>query len=86
MPIRSPAHPRMCALICAKGCGSWREAGYEVRDHKQVHVRTGEALSVEILGVTSDPLGSERFSLFYKPALARLGIDVTRAKCRRCPI
>jgi microcin C transport system substrate-binding protein len=32
---------------------------------------------VELLGVTSDPLGSERFSLFYKSTLARLGIDVT---------
>jgi microcin C transport system substrate-binding protein len=54
-----------------------REAGYEVRDHKQVNIRTGEALSVEILSVTSDPSGSERFINFYKPALARLGIDVT---------
>jgi microcin C transport system substrate-binding protein len=53
------------------------EAGYEVRDHKQVNVRTGEPLSVEVLNVTSDPLGSERFILFYKPALARLGIDLS---------
>jgi len=52
-------------------------AGYELRDQKQVHVRTGEGLSVEILSVTSDPLGTERFSLFYKSALARLGIDAT---------
>ena len=27
--------------------------------------------------MTSDPLGTERFSLFYKSALARLGIDAT---------
>ena len=53
------------------------EAGYEVRDHKQVNVRTGEVLSVEILSLTSDPLGAERFILFYKPSLARLGIDVS---------
>jgi microcin C transport system substrate-binding protein len=52
-------------------------AGYEVRDHKQVNVKTGEALSAEILNLTSDPLGSERFILFYKPSLARLGIDVS---------
>jgi microcin C transport system substrate-binding protein len=52
-------------------------AGYEVRDHKQVNVRTGEVLSAEILNLTSDPLGSERFILFYKPSLARLGIDVS---------
>jgi microcin C transport system substrate-binding protein len=60
-----------------EGMRLMREAGYELRNHKQVHARTGEALSVELLGVTSDPLGSERFSLFYKSALARLGIDVT---------
>jgi microcin C transport system substrate-binding protein len=53
-----------------------REAGYEVRDHKQVNVRTGEPLSVEILSQTNDPAGSERLISFYKPALARLGIDV----------
>jgi len=54
-----------------------QEAGYEVRDHKQVNTRTGELLTVEILSVTSDPIGSERFINFYRPALARLGIDVT---------
>ena len=60
-----------------EGMRLMREAGYEPRDHKQVHVRTGEALSVEMLSVTSDPMGAERFSLFYKSALARLGIDAT---------
>ena len=60
-----------------EGMRLMREAGYEVRDHKQVNVRTGEVLSVEILNVTSDPSGGERLSLFYKPSLARLGIDVT---------
>jgi microcin C transport system substrate-binding protein len=60
-----------------EGMRLMREAGYEIRDHKQVDPRTGEPLSVEILNVTSDPMGSERFILFYKPALARLGIDVT---------
>jgi microcin C transport system substrate-binding protein len=54
-----------------------REAGYEVRDGKQVNVRTGEALSVEILSPMGDPSGSERVINFYLPALARLGIDVT---------
>jgi microcin C transport system substrate-binding protein len=53
-----------------------READYEVRDYKQVNIRTGEVLSVEILGLTSDPSGAERLILFYKPALVRLGIDV----------
>ena len=60
-----------------EGMRLMREAGYEVRDHKQANVRTGEVLSVEILSVKSDPLGSERFILFYKPSLVRLGIDVT---------
>ena len=54
-----------------------REAGYEVRDQELVNVRTGEVLSVEILSVTSDPLGAERLILFYKPYLVRLGIDVS---------
>jgi microcin C transport system substrate-binding protein len=51
-----------------------REAGYEVRNQKLVNSKTGEGLSVEIL--TEDP-NSERFILFYKPSLERLGITVT---------
>jgi microcin C transport system substrate-binding protein len=51
-----------------------REAGYEVRGQKLVNAKTGEALSVEIL--TEDP-AAERFILFYKPSLERLGITVT---------
>ena len=50
-----------------------REAGYEVRDRKLVNVKTGELLTVELLG--SDP-NSERFYLFYKPSLERLGVTV----------
>jgi microcin C transport system substrate-binding protein len=60
-----------------EGMRLMREAGYEVREQKQVNPKTGEALSVEILSLTSDPTGSERFILFYKPSLERLGIDVT---------
>jgi microcin C transport system substrate-binding protein len=60
-----------------EGMRLMREAGYEVRDQNQVNSRTGEVLRVEILSVTSDPLGSERFINFYKPPLIRLGIDVT---------
>jgi microcin C transport system substrate-binding protein len=60
-----------------EGMRLMREAGYEVRDYKQVNLRNGEVLSVEILNVTSDPSGGERLSLFYKPFLIRLGIDVT---------
>jgi microcin C transport system substrate-binding protein len=60
-----------------EGMRLMREAGYEVRDHKQANVRTGEVLTVEILSTTSDPMGSERIINFYKPSLARLGIDIT---------
>jgi microcin C transport system substrate-binding protein len=53
-----------------------REAGYEVRNQKQVNAKTGEPLSVEILGESSDP-AIERLILFYKPSLERLGVNVT---------
>jgi microcin C transport system substrate-binding protein len=60
-----------------EGMRLMRESAYEVRDQKQANPRTGEPLSVEILTMTSDPSGAERVSNFYKPFLARLGIDVT---------
>jgi len=50
-----------------------REAGYEVRNQKLVNAKTGEAVSVEILA--EDP-AVERFILFYKPSLERLGVTV----------
>jgi microcin C transport system substrate-binding protein len=53
-----------------------KEAGYEVRNQKQVNAKTGEPLSVEILGESSDP-AIERLILFYKPSLERLGVNVT---------
>lgn len=52
----------------------FKEAGYEVRDRRMVKAATGEALSVEFL--VQDP-ATERFVLFYKPSLERLGIAVT---------
>jgi microcin C transport system substrate-binding protein len=51
-----------------------KEAGYEVRDRKLVNVKSGEALSVEVL--IDDPT-FERVVLFYKPQIARLGITMT---------
>jgi microcin C transport system substrate-binding protein len=51
-----------------------RAAGYEVRNQKLVNARTGEHLTVEML--TQDP-NVERYILFYKPSLERLGITVT---------
>ena len=48
-----------------------KEAGYEIRNTRLVNSRTGEPLSVEFL--VDDP-STERFVLFYKPSLERLGI------------
>jgi microcin C transport system substrate-binding protein len=53
-----------------------RQAGYEVRDQKLVNAKTGEPLSIEFLTQAADP-NSERFVLFYKPSVERLGIDVS---------
>src|SRR6476620_3599826 len=51
-----------------------KEAGYEIRNQKLVNAKIGEPMSIEIL--TEDP-NVERFILFYKPSLERLGISVT---------
>ena len=50
-----------------------KEAGYDIRDRKLVDSKTGEPFNVEFLA--SDP-NSERFILFYKPSLERLGVTV----------
>ena len=50
-----------------------RDAGYEIRDTKLVHAKTGEPFSVEFLA--EDPT-TERILLFFKPSLERLGMDV----------
>ena len=50
-----------------------KEAGYDIRDRKLVDGKTGEPFNVEFLA--SDP-NSERFILFYKPSLERLGVTV----------
>jgi microcin C transport system substrate-binding protein len=51
-----------------------KEAGYEIRNQKLTNVKTGEPLAMELL--SQDPT-TERFYLFYKPALERLGVTVT---------
>jgi microcin C transport system substrate-binding protein len=51
-----------------------KEAGYEVRNQRLVNARTGEAFTFEFL---VDDAASERFVLFYKPSLERLGIFST---------
>jgi microcin C transport system substrate-binding protein len=49
-------------------------AGYEIRDRRLVNVKTGEPFTTELL--VQDP-SYERFIVFYKPSLERLGIDIS---------
>jgi microcin C transport system substrate-binding protein len=51
----------------------FHDAGYEIRNTKLVNAKTGAPFSVEFLA--EDP-ATERFVLFYKPSLERLGIKV----------
>jgi microcin C transport system substrate-binding protein len=51
-----------------------KEAGYEVRDRRLVNAKTGEPYTAEFL--VEDP-SYERFAIFYKPSLERLGIEMT---------
>jgi microcin C transport system substrate-binding protein len=51
----------------------FREAGYEIKDTKLVNTKTGEPFAVEML--VDDP-ATQRFVLFYKPSLERLGMAV----------
>jgi microcin C transport system substrate-binding protein len=52
----------------------FKEAGYEIRNQKLTNVKSGEAFSIEFLA--EDP-AFERFFLFYKPSLERVGVTVT---------
>jgi microcin C transport system substrate-binding protein len=51
-----------------------KEAGFEIKDQKLVDAK-GKQVSVEFLN-SQDPAG-ERVILFYKPALERLGVNVS---------
>jgi microcin C transport system substrate-binding protein len=51
-----------------------KEGGYEVRNQKLVNSKSGEPFSVEFLA--SDP-AVERYVLFYKPSLERLGMTAS---------
>jgi microcin C transport system substrate-binding protein len=50
-----------------------KQAGYEVRNTRLVNSKTGEPFTVEFL---LDSPATERFVLFYKPSLERLGMQV----------
>jgi microcin C transport system substrate-binding protein len=52
----------------------FREAGYEIKDTKLVEAKTGRPYIVEFL---VDEPAVERFVLFYKPSLERLGMTVS---------
>ena len=51
----------------------FRDAGYEVRNTKLVDSKTGEPFTFEFLVEDS---ATQRFVLFYKPSLERLGMNV----------
>ncbi len=51
----------------------FREAGYVIKKTKLVNAKTGEPFSVEFL--MDDP-ASQRFVLFYRPSLQRIGMTV----------
>lgn len=75
-PYTNPVggNPEAVRANLREGTRLLREAGYEVKNQKLVDSRTGEPFTVEFLA--SDP-NSERFVLFYKPSLERLGITVS---------
>ncbi|MGE0752560.1 MAG: extracellular solute-binding protein [Variibacter sp.] len=52
----------------------FKQAGWEIRDRRLVNAKTGEPMTVEVL--LSEPT-FEKVALFYKPALERLGIELT---------
>jgi microcin C transport system substrate-binding protein len=54
-----------------------REAGWEIRNQKLVNAKTGEPMAVEVLNPVNGPNNLERYMLFYKTALERLGMTVT---------
>ncbi|HET7384792.1 MAG TPA: extracellular solute-binding protein [Pseudolabrys sp.] len=51
----------------------FRGAGYEIKDTKLVNAKSGEPFQVEFL---VDEPAAQRFVLFYKPSLERIGMKV----------
>jgi microcin C transport system substrate-binding protein len=51
----------------------FHDAGYEIRNTKLVNAKNGELFSVEFL---VDEPATQRFVLFYKPSLERIGMKV----------
>lgn len=57
-----------------EGMKLFKEAGFEVRNHKLVDGKTGAPFELELL---SEAPSTERIMLFYKPSLERMGITVS---------
>jgi microcin C transport system substrate-binding protein len=57
-----------------EGARLLKEAGYEIRNRRLVNAKTGEPFTAECL--LQDP-SFERYAIFYKPSLERLGIEMT---------
>jgi len=67
-------NPEAVRANLREGMRLLKEAGYEVRDRKQINRATGEPLTIEML--VEDPT-FERIMLFYQPSLERLGVGAS---------
>jgi microcin C transport system substrate-binding protein len=67
-------NPEAVRANLREGARLLKEAGYEIRDRRLVNNKTGEPFKAELL--VADP-SYERFIVFYKPSLERLGIDIS---------
>jgi microcin C transport system substrate-binding protein len=76
MPYSNPVggNPEAVRSNLREGMKLFKEAGYEVRDHKLVDSKTGAPFELELM---SEEPSSERIMLFFKPSLERMGITVT---------
>ena len=74
-PYANPAggNPQAVRDNFRQALALFREAGYEIKDTKLVNTKTGEPFAIELL--VDDP-ATQRFVLFYKPSLERLGMTV----------
>jgi microcin C transport system substrate-binding protein len=75
-PYTNPVggNPEAVRANLREGLRLLKEAGFEVRNGKQVDAKTGEPLTVELLA--EDPT-FERVMLFYLPSLQRMGVAAT---------
>ncbi|RAI27683.1 extracellular solute-binding protein [Rhodoplanes serenus] len=75
-PYTNPVagNPEAVRANLREGMRLLREAGYEVKNQRLIDPKTGEPFTIEFL--VSDP-SSERYVLFYKPSLERLGAVVS---------